>query len=560
MDGVGGGSRSRRACRADCLLSALSERFLVRVFRFSSSTGRAEDASELSFAGGRSDVAQALDHARQQLSSVPLAGLVLVTDGADNSYKSIDETILALQAGSIPVHTIGLGQRTYDRDIELTRVETPRRVLNGTSLAVDLMVMNRGFAGRTVTLQVEDAGRIVNTQDVTLGGDGEAVPVRVIFTVTEPGPRVFKFIIPEQAGELVAENNVQQALIVVEDRRQKVLYFEGEPRHELAFIQRAVKEDENLQLVTLIRTADNKFWRGGISDPDELIAGFPTTREELFTYQGLVLGSIEASYFTYDQLRMISDFVSERGGGLLILGGRKGFAEGGYSGTPVEDVLPVVLKDPVDPKFFTSVSLEITPAGNRHPVTQLGTDAEHITPWEDLPQVTVINPISDIKPGATTLLRGTGGRGADQVVLAAHRFGRGNAMALTVHDSWIWQMSAEVPLEDQTHETFWSQMLRWLVSGVADRVEAFPSADRVPPGEAVELVAEVEDESYLRVNNTDVEVTVRSPSGDETVTNMEWTIDRDGEYRASFVPTEEGLYEIRVSAETDGERVESKVS
>ena len=548
------------SAETDNLLSALSERFLVRIFRFSSSTGRVEDATELGFAGGKSDVAQALDHARQQLSSVPLAGLVLVSDGADNSYQSIDETLLALQASSVPVHTVGLGQREYDRDIELTRVETPRRVLNGTSLAVDLMVMNRGFAGRTVPLQVEDAGRIVNTQDVKLGGEGEAVPVRVIFTVTEPGPRIFKFIIPEQQGEIVGENNIQQSLIIVEDRRQKVLYFEGEPRHELAFIQRAVTDDENLQLVSLIRTADNKFFRGGISDPDELIAGFPTTREELFTYQGLVLGSIEASYFTYDQLRMISDFVSERGGGLLILGGRQGFSEGGYLGTPVEDALPVVLKDPVDQDFFTYVSLEVTPAGSRHPVTQFGANVENIIPWAELPQVTVVNPITEIKPGATTLLRGTGGRGADQIVLAAHRFGRGNAMALTVHDSWIWQMDAEVPLEDQTHETFWSQTLRWLVSGVPDRVEVFPSADRTAPGESVELVAEVEDDSYLRVNNTDVEVTILAPSGEETVSNMEWTIDRDGEYRASFVPTEQGLYEISVSAKADDDFIESKRS
>ncbi len=60
----------------------------------------------------------------------------------------------------------------------------------------------------------------------------------------------------------------------------------------------------------------------------------------------LILGSIEAGAFTGDQLRMIADFVEKRGGGLLMLGGPRAFAEGSYAGTPVADVLPVVIERP----------------------------------------------------------------------------------------------------------------------------------------------------------------------------------------------------------------------
>jgi hypothetical protein len=254
---------------------------------------------------------------------------------------------------------------------------------------------------------------------------------------------------------------------------------------------------------------------------------------------------------------MISDFVSERGGGLLMLGGRRAFAEGGYLGTPVEDVLPVVLRDPTDRDYFDALSVEITPAGVRHPVTGVP-DREDITPWDQLPEITAVNPIREIKPGATSLLRGRGRN--EQVVLATQRFGRGKSAALTIHDSWTWQMHADLPLEDQTHETFWSQMFRWLVSGVRDRVQVYGSVDRVPRGESVDLIAEVEDDAYLRVNNTDVTAHIRSPSGDETTVNMQWTIDRDGEYRTSFVPREDGLYEVSIEAETDGEFVASKTS
>ena len=88
-----------------------------------------------------------------------------------------------------------------------------------------------------------------------------------------------------------------------------------------------------------------------------------------------------------------------------------------------------------------------------------------------LPPLTTVNPIRAIKPGATVLLTGTDERRRDQVVLASQRYGRGKSIALPVQDSWLWQMHASMRLEDQTHENFWRQLLRWLVDGVPDAVE-----------------------------------------------------------------------------------------
>ena len=120
-----------------------------------------------------------------------------------------------------------------------------------------------------------------------------------------------------------------------------MLYLEGEPRFEVKFIRRAVEDDKNLQVVILQRTAEDKYLRLDVGSPDELVGGFPKTREELFAYRAIILGSVEAASFSPDQLRMLADFVSKRGGGLLMLGGRRSFAEGGWAGTPVAEVLPV---------------------------------------------------------------------------------------------------------------------------------------------------------------------------------------------------------------------------
>ena len=126
----------------------------------------------------------------------------------------------------------------------------------------------------------------------------------------------------------------------------------------------------------------------------------------------------------------------------------------------------------------------------------------------------------------------------------------------------MWQMHADIPLEDQTHEIFWRQLLRWLVSDVPEQVTVTPSAEQVTPGEGVTLLAEVNDKSYLGLNNSRVIAHLTSPSGTETELPMEWTGERDGEFRTRFTPTEQGTHQIRVeSTQNDnGETVASAVA
>ena len=309
------------------ILTALAERFVVRLFSFSSDTNRIESVDALTYDGTQTHLGQALTRAQEELAGVPLSGLVVVTDGADTADGLPPDSLMPLQAAGVPVFTVGLGREAYTRDIQLSRVDTPRAVLQGASLVVDVVVVQTGYEGQLVNLLVEDEGRIVADEQLTLPADGEPTTVRVRFTAADAGPRLFSFRISPQVDEMVTQNNIRNVLIVVEDTREKVLYFEGEPRWEVKFIRRAVAEDDNLELAVLQRTAENKFMRMGVEDADDLAGGFPRTREELFKYRALILGGIEANHFTPDQLRMISDFVSDRGGGLLMLGSRRSFAE-----------------------------------------------------------------------------------------------------------------------------------------------------------------------------------------------------------------------------------------
>src|SRR5580765_3415825 len=227
------------------LLEALSQRFVVRFFSFASSSDRVASAATLKFGGTATRLSTALDRARDELSGLPLAGLVMVSDGADTSNDAIDETLASLKARSIPVFTVGVGEEHFAHDVQVTRVETPRSVLKGTALVVDVVLSQTGYAGQTIPVSVEDDGRIVSTQEVTLPANGESATVKVRFTASEAGARTFRFKVPTQPGEQVTQNNARDALIQVNDRREKILYFEGEPRYEMKFVRRAVEDDKN---------------------------------------------------------------------------------------------------------------------------------------------------------------------------------------------------------------------------------------------------------------------------------------------------------------------------
>ena len=549
------------------LLRALSTRYQVRVYR-TSAPGRVAAVDALGFDGARTRLLGAIARVEDELAGTPLAGVVVLSDGADNGGRgdgasSVADQLATLRSRGVPVSTVGIGSARFEKDIEIGQLGLPRQALRNATVLVDVVVSHRGFGGATLPLVVEDSGRIIASANVTLSHGSDATPVRLRVPVPEAGARLLTVRIAPQPGEMVTENNERRALLTVRDRREKVLYVEGEARPELKFARRAVDGDRQLQLVTLLRSARDKYLRLGVDDSLELVSGFPTSRAQLFGYRAIVLGSIEASFFTGDQLKMLADFVSERGGGLLLLGGHAAFAEGGYVGTPIADLMPVEMEvsTRADSARLVEITAVPTPDGLRHPALQVaGTDSAVALRWRTLPPLTTLTVLARATPGATVLLEGrVGERGLMRPLLVSQRYGRGRVLALGAQDDWLWQMHADIAVDDSTHEVLWRQMLRWLVSEVPDRVETVAD-DECATGEAVPVRVIVRDISYLRRNGVSVSGTVTTPGGATQPVAFDWAVDRDGEYAASFVPEKDGVHAVRVRAVVGADTTESPVA
>jgi len=375
---------------------------------------------------------------------------------------------------------------------------------------------------------------------------------KIQFSGQAVGPKVFTFRLEPFPDELIPENNDQAALVRVEDEQPPILYVEGEPRWQYGFLRRAVLPDKNLRLVTLLRQADGKFLRQGVESAATLEKGFPADRTELFKYKAIILGSVEASFFTFDQLRMISDFVSRRGGGFLALGGRNSYGQGGYINTPVHDIIPLELgRDPREIPGFqdTEYKVRLTDYGLLHPITRMAlTQEENRKRWDAAPELAGFNPTAGPKPGATVLAQGSppDSSGRSPVILASQRFGRGKSVAFTAATSWRWRMG--LAHTDNFHELFWKQMLRWIVSDVPDPVSVEAERNSYSPDDAVVIRAEVNDPSFMPLNDAQVEAKVKSPSGQLDALRLAWDVEKDGTYSAAFKPAEEGVYEISAEA------------
>ncbi len=543
------------------LTRELAERFALRRFRFAGDASPLTSTRGLRGAGTRSDIAEALTHVREDLNGLPLAGVVLVSDGADNGSGDLEDALLALRARRIPVYTVGVGRERFERDVAIERVQSPRQALEGASVIVEADVRVRGEANEPVTVVVEADGRLVATETVTRPPQGDLTTIRVRIPALEAGVHRLAVRANPLANEIVTENNEWQSSIEVRRGPDRVLYVEGEPRPEFAFLRRAVAADSGIQVVGLMRSAERKYLRLGVRDSLELIDGFPTTRDELFRFRGLILGSIEAAFFTTDQLRMLAEFVSVRGGGLLVLGGRASLAEGGFAGTPLADVLPVTVAggESNDEGPAQSVTLRPTRAGEAFAALQLRESlADSRARWDSLPALTMVNRLGAPRAGATVLVSGQleGGR-SDVPILTTQRYGRGQSAVFGVQDSWLWKMDTSIPVEDLTHQTLWRQLVRWLVSDVPAPFEIAATPTRVAPGEPLQLRAHVSDPLFIDVNDAAVTATITAPDGSTQTIALEWSLRDDGSYSARFAPSDTGRYIIDAVAQRGRDSVQS---
>ncbi len=534
-------------------LTRLEEKFKTNLYEFSGTLLNLKSGDDLHGEGRSSDLSGALDETVKRSAGVPLSAVVIATDGVANVPGDLAATLRELRSRDVPVFTVGLGNPARPLDAELVRINLPRRVLVGSRVNIEALVSLSGYGATKVLMAVREDGRAIKTEEFNLRGN-DTQPIDLEITPAKAGTHRYTVEVTPLDGELTVENNKRDLLVEVIEGPARVLYVEGEPRWELGKIRESLRLNEkNVTLVSLQRTGENKFYRQGIANQQELLGGFPGTEEELFAYQGLILGSVEASFFTADQLRSIEAFVSRRGGGLLAIGGRLAFDGGKYKGTPVADLLPLTIDGrtiDVAAAFAPVYKPQLTGAGQRHTITRLNEDhAVSQKTWNDLPMISIAEPLSGVKPGATVLLeaRRSGSTGAPIPLLVQQRYGSGQTLAFTATDTWRWRMRMDS--KSNAHETFWRQMLRYLVCNSPLQTEVRAEQDVYTMDDTGRIVADIRDKRFNAVTDALATARVTKPSGETVEVPLRLTTLNDvNTYTGEFKADELGQHGIELVA------------
>ncbi len=486
-------------------------------------------------------IGDSLDSLMTESSSIPLGAVVLVSDGSDNTGGVDLDTIARIRQQRVPVHTIGVGKQRPSNDIEVLDASLPPRALPDSRLSAVVTLRQFGHSRDKGRLSVRDGGKVLASQDITFKGDGLTQTENIVFNGGAAGPRALQFSIDPLPGEENNANNSIMRLVNVTNRKARVLYMEGEPRWEYKFIRRALEDDKSVEIVSMVRTTQNKIYRQGISNPHELEAGFPATAEELFAYDGLIIGSVEANYFTPAQQDMIREFANRRGGGVLFLAGRYALTEGGWARSSAAEMFPVRLAS-TPPTFFRDFSApELTPAGKESVICRLEDNADRSAiRWSKMPGVANYQVVGEPKPGAIELLDVIHPDRHKSPLLVIQNYGRGRTAVFATAGSWRWKMLFEHT--DTTHATFWSQLMRWLVSETPGQVTASTPRQVLSDETKVHLQVDARNKDYEPVSNAEVEAHILGPAGTSEVVKLAAVANQPGIYAVDWDAGAAGSY------------------
>src|SRR5688572_31071832 len=493
------------------LQARLSSEYRIELLSFGESMAAAPDVERLAATARRSDLSGALADLAERYKSTRVVGVIVLSDGGDAAPQEANRG----RSMNAPVIAVGIGDTRLAKDREVANLTAGEPLLPGASIDLSVSATSTGFGTEPVELRVSANGRPVDTRRVAPSADG--APIHAVFTVSpEPDvPTVYTVEIPSAPDELAPENNSRSVLVPPQTGRRRILILEGAPGYEHTFLKRALGQDPGLDVDAVVRKGQNDDGRDTFyvqADPSRMAAlssGYPSKRSELFAYDAVIFGNIEADFFTRDQLALTSEFVAERGGGLLVLGARS-FDRQGLAGTALEQALPIDLTS--RRAMVTLAAAQVpgnqpnTPAltvdGLLHPATRLAVSPdENRQKWAQLPPLASVAPVGGARPGAQVLAVALTAGGNPQPLVAAQRYGQGRSMVFAGEASWRWRMMR--PATDNSYETIWRQLARWITAGAQGPVMIAAMSPSVA-GVTDRVSVLVRDENFRPIANAEV--------------------------------------------------------
>lgn len=581
----------------------IKRRHQIVRYRIGETVEPLQAVADLRFDQRQSNLTGAVDRVLTDLEGAAVSAVILFSDGVQLSET---ETLqLNDFSADVPVFTVGVDSASLWRDIELTDLSLKRTDFDKSPVVLNIGVHSTGLAGRQAIVEAVVGSRVVKSHLIEISDDIEDHQVRLEFVPDrkawikyEARVRLLEATSEDgepAPGDRIMENNARSFVVDNREKEYRILYVSGRPNWQHKFLKLALEKDKKqlkLSSLLMISNAEPKFvFRGkksSLANPlfegfdedqdrprydeavflrlglaeDELVSGYPTDPKELFEYSLVIFGDVERKVLSTEQFEVTREFVDKRGGTLLLMGGPNAFTEGHYAGSPIEQMLPVVLYQ--DPKEIekisarTPFSVKPTIEGRLTGSWVFDSDADQDAKlWSEMPPLYGLNRFPLVRAGAT-VLGVVGGKDeslAGAPLFVVQRYGEGKCAIFASGDTWQWQMRLEE--DDDRHERFWRQIIRNLVHDTPRSTILRDKRDDYTQEETAKFEFIIRDEVYDRREGLQCTVAITPPSGKAVSLAVEESIQETGLYTSEYVPADAGLYKMTLTAiDEDGKIVD----
>ena len=478
----------------------------------------------------RSRLLDALERLPSRFGELPPMGVFVFSDGRSTETSGFEEAARGYKRLGVPIHVLPVGDPSIAGDVSIRDLVFPRDAPKHSKVPIKVLVQSRGFDGRRAEVIVRPAtgfeGRPLATLPMTLEGGEQSIEL-VVDSDRALGPMVLE--VSPLPGESVAENNAVPFQIASKDRKLRVIYMEGSPDPEYAYIRDALVEDPDIECVAMTVDGQSNFQPRlhRVGDPSK---GYPTTREELLTFDVIICSDIARAAFTPAQLEWTVELVAKHGGGFAMIGGHTSFGSGGWDRTAWDGMIPIDMSGEGPGRaseFYDGDFRVIVPAEvESHPIWRIVDDpAKNRQVLDRMPPFHGTNLTDRLKPAATLIglsdrpisgnhaivqpnLNQAGRKKAasprptpvGNPIFSVQTYGRGRSFAMSTDSTYAWGTDFERSWgegDNRYFRKFWRNVVRWLAensTGADGRLEVATDKVVYRPGEPIALTARTFDE------------------------------------------------------------------
>jgi hypothetical protein len=482
----------------------------------------------------------------------PLAGVFLVTDGANNRGSPPREIAGLLRQEGLPLYIYGVGI-TSPRDFSVGGLLAPDVAFAKDVVPVNVRVRAQGLRGASAELTLKAGGAVAARQQLEFAADGEQV-VTLNFTPQAPGEFELEAALEPRPDESVRDNNARTHRLRVIDARIKVLLADQAPRWEFRYLQAMLLRDRRVDLSCWLAEGDPAIARG---PQTPYLAQFPAAKEELFKYDLVIFGDLDPKLMSMANLANLSTLVSDFGGALIVMAGKR-FTPQAYRRTALEKLLPVEFDSPPpesarENPLERPIRLELTSAGAASPMLRFSDQpVENLALWKQLPPVYWVARVTRPKPAAEVLVVDSdparASRFGKMPVIALQQYGLGQVLYVGTDNLWRWRRN----VGESYHTMLWGQMAQRVslqrLLGSSKRTQLSMDRQNYMTGERVSAYARLYGVGFEPLQQPVIKgfYGLKDGTGARAETVLRALPEQPGLYRGEWVAPAPGRYQFWV--------------